>query len=300
MSLSPKSRGYSEMADGQRGPVSGSSRMAHRARAASPQPHAPALFQTAPSPTTSATSVAGGFHPAPLLLSGSSHPAGGSSPHHRKHNSVTPSEMVSPLGSPYLQATRFPSSLPAVTADEEIDSADILWREMQNSLAQVEVSAATNDPVFSTSHLKSLQQLRNKQLALAKAWARSEIDEVAENFGDGNGNGNPLAPTVSASGGRVPPQMTLPAQQDIGRRRLSIEEDVASAHVLDEKTENDLALARKRREANDRYFDRVNSGVLDVVATLEDVALALRAVERESNDIWSDSEESEPHQHRGG
>jgi hypothetical protein len=59
---------------------------------------------------------------------------------------------------------------------------------------------------------------------------------------------------------------------------------------LDEETEKDIRLARKRREANDRYFDRVNQGVLDVVAKLEEVAQAMRTVERESKDIWSDSE----------
>ncbi|KAG5292840.1 hypothetical protein I7I48_05046 [Histoplasma ohiense] len=58
---------------------------------------------------------------------------------------------------------------------------------------------------------------------------------------------------------------------------------------MSEKTERDILLARKRREANDRYFDRVNSGVLDVVAKLEEVASAMRVVERESKDIWNES-----------
>ncbi|KAI5303949.1 hypothetical protein KEM56_007031 [Ascosphaera pollenicola] len=283
------------MPDAQRVPAGASSRTSHRARAASPQAPVPALFQTAPSTNASATSVHGGLLAAPFTLSGPSATAGGSSPHHPRHSSAAPSEMISPLGSPYLQAARL--SPLAAAADEDADSADILWREMQDTLAQVEVSAATNDPVFNASHLKSLHQLRNKQLALAKAWARSEFDEVADHFGGENGNS--LAPSVSASGARAPPQMSLPVQPDVARRQLGTEDDLGSAHALDEKTENDLALARRRREANDRYFDRVSSGVLDVVATLEDVALALRAVERESNDIWSDSEESEPHQYRG-
>ncbi|OJD09571.1 hypothetical protein ACJ73_10215 [Blastomyces percursus] len=58
---------------------------------------------------------------------------------------------------------------------------------------------------------------------------------------------------------------------------------------MSETTERDILLARKRREANDRYFDRVNSGVLDVVAKLEEVALAMRVVERESKEIWNDT-----------
>ena len=59
---------------------------------------------------------------------------------------------------------------------------------------------------------------------------------------------------------------------------------------LEEETEADIILARRRREANDRYFQRVNAGVLDVVAKLEEVAGAMRAVEQESRDIWGESD----------
>lgn len=62
----------------------------------------------------------------------------------------------------------------------------------------------------------------------------------------------------------------------------------------EEETEVDILLARKRREANDRYFQRVNQGVLDVVAKLEDVAVAMRAVEQESKELWGDQNESVP------
>jgi hypothetical protein len=61
---------------------------------------------------------------------------------------------------------------------------------------------------------------------------------------------------------------------------------------MEEETEVDILLARKRREANDRYFQRVNQGVLDVVAKLEDVAIAMRAVEQESKELWGDDNES--------
>ena len=61
---------------------------------------------------------------------------------------------------------------------------------------------------------------------------------------------------------------------------------------LEEETENDIALARRRREANDRYFRVVNTAVKDVVAKLEDVARAMKEVELESKDIWDDSVES--------
>ncbi|KAI5289477.1 hypothetical protein KEM54_003799 [Ascosphaera aggregata] len=278
-----------------------SSRLGQRTRTKSPQAPPPSLFQPASSPNTSIASVPSGFPPAPLLLSGSTSVAGGSPSRHIRGSSK--GDMISPLGSPYLQPARLSIPLTAAAGgggDDDADSTDLLWREMQNTLAQVEVSAAANDSVFNPSHLESLQQLRSKQLALAKAWARSEVDEVVEHSGEETSN--VAAPSVSAAGSRAPPQMSLGVQQDLARRQFGTteSEDIQSAHVLDEKTENDLALARRRREANDHYFDRVSSGVLDVVSTLEDVALALRAVERESNDIWSDSEESEIHQYRGG
>ena len=59
---------------------------------------------------------------------------------------------------------------------------------------------------------------------------------------------------------------------------------------LEEETENDIALARQRREANDKYFQRVNTGVVDVVRKLEEVAKAMKGVEMESKEIWDDKE----------
>ncbi|KAM0739969.1 hypothetical protein ACQRIT_005153 [Beauveria bassiana] len=57
---------------------------------------------------------------------------------------------------------------------------------------------------------------------------------------------------------------------------------------LEEETEADILLARKRREANDEYFQRVKAGVIDVVSTLEKLAVAMRAVEQESKDVWNE------------
>ncbi|KAL1635481.1 hypothetical protein SLS58_010238 [Diplodia intermedia] len=72
------------------------------------------------------------------------------------------------------------------------------------------------------------------------------------------------------------------------RPRSGTETSVKSQ--LERDTENDIQLARKRREANDRYFQRVNAGVLDVVAKLEEVAKAMKGVEQESKEIWGDAE----------
>ncbi|KAK7751509.1 hypothetical protein SLS62_006596 [Diatrype stigma] len=63
---------------------------------------------------------------------------------------------------------------------------------------------------------------------------------------------------------------------------------------LVQETQTDILHARKRREANDRYFGRVDQGVRDVVARLGEVAAAMRAVEQETRDVWgSDSDSSD-------
>lgn len=56
--------------------------------------------------------------------------------------------------------------------------------------------------------------------------------------------------------------------------------------------EADIKVARKRREANERFFKRVQEGVGDVVRRLEVVAGAMGEVERESRSIWSSGSES--------
>jgi septum formation topological specificity factor MinE len=66
---------------------------------------------------------------------------------------------------------------------------------------------------------------------------------------------------------------------------------------LEEETEQDILLARNRREANDKYFQRVNEGVLDVVAKLEEVANAMKAVEQESRDIWGETDSARTSYH---
>ena len=58
------------------------------------------------------------------------------------------------------------------------------------------------------------------------------------------------------------------------------------------ETELDLELSRKRRIANDRYFEKVNHGVLDVVNQLEEVAKAMKGVESETKELWRDGADS--------
>lgn len=161
----------------------------------------------------------------------------------------------------------------------DVDGSDAIWQEMQSALSEVELSAVTSEHVFGEKHAEALEDLRQKQLKLAQAWARSEADDEVVDSSQNTMNeehaarrGTAESNTPETAAGKTTTQ------------------DRVSYHTLDEETEKDIILARKRREANDRYFDRVNQGVLDVVAKLEEVSQAMRTVERESKDIWSDSE----------
>ncbi|KAJ5761962.1 uncharacterized protein N7511_005344 [Penicillium nucicola] len=232
----------------------------------------PALFQGPPShnasnislsvpPATSALPTPSGSQPPPPQRNRSR--LGNEGEHAEKPN------LLSPFVSRRLSKS-------------DVDGSDAIWQEMQSALSEVELSAVTSENVFGEKHSEALEDLRQKQLRLAQAWARSEADdEVADPSHDG----------ASAKGSTARQRATTEAnakddtatEQSAGRGSLS-------HHTLDEETERDIIHARKRREANDRYFDRVNQGVLDVVAKLEEVAQAMRTVERESKDIWSDSE----------
>ncbi|KAK2737758.1 hypothetical protein FQN57_007405 [Myotisia sp. PD_48] len=138
------------------------------------------------------------------------------------------------------------------------NEADALWDQIQNTLADVELTAMGGDQMFGTHHSDKVETLRAKQLALAQAWARSEAEEVAEQ----------QFPSSSSDGGAIGGDENNPHE------------------ILDEKTEKDILQARKRRLANDRYFERVNKSVLDVVAKLEDVAQVMQDVANKNKELW--------------
>ncbi|EHK96351.1 hypothetical protein M7I_7939 [Glarea lozoyensis 74030] len=161
---------------------------------------------------------------------------------------------------------------------------------MQGTLEEVELSAVNGTHVFGPEHGKALDELRSAQIGLAQAWARSEADEAVEGTDKeskvkggltlGSEGRSALEAVGSTVTGSIRPGSSSGGIAAAERRGSKLEEE----------TEADVLLARKRREANDRYFQRVNAGVLDVVAKLEEVAAAMRAVEQESRDIWGESE----------
>ncbi|KAF5027207.1 hypothetical protein F66182_695 [Fusarium sp. NRRL 66182] len=185
---------------------------------------------------------------------------------------------------------------PAESTRATGDRTDLLWSEMQATLEEVELSASGGTHVFGPDHDRKLADLRAAQIALAQAWARSEADDVIEtaqleNVGSVAGSevrnmkgalGDTSKSGLEGTEKSAVGSSSRPNSSGTGAERLG--------HKLEEETEVDILLARKRREANDRYFQRVNQGVIDVVTRLEDVAVAMRAVEQESKEVWNEND----------
>lgn len=139
---------------------------------------------------------------------------------------------------------------------------------MQATLAEVELSAFSSTHVFGSAHSSALDELREAQIALAQAWGRGEAEMEQEEETEAE---------------------NVKVQSEKGK------EDGKKDGKTDEESEEegDVAEARRRREANEKYFRRVGEGVVDVVGKLEEVAQAMAKVERESREIWgSDSIDS--------
>jgi len=172
---------------------------------------------------------------------------------------------------------------------------------MQATLEEVELSATGGTRVFGPDHERKLSELRSAQIALAQAWARSEADDAIETISSGNAK-SPPSGTDGAGEGAGKSEAGGPAVTDGAKSTAGTGSARPGSsgmgggterlgQKLEEETAVDILLARKRREANDRYFQRVNQGVLDVVAKLEEVATAMRAVEQESKDIWAEGDD---------
>lgn len=137
---------------------------------------------------------------------------------------------------------------------------------MQATLAEVELSAFSSTHVFGAAHSEALEELRGAQVLLARAWGRSEGDDGDVVDKDGSKGG--------AGGG------------EMGKGRGE------DGQVDGDEEQVDILMARMRREANERFFKKVQEGVGDVVGRLEIVAEAMGKVERESREIWESGSES--------
>jgi hypothetical protein len=192
----------------------------------------------------------------------------GNSAYDGDHLSITSSN----TSAPFLRRQRLQNQ----AADAEASSkAEAIWAEMQNTLEEVELSAIKGPgmTVFGSEHSRALEELRRAQIELAKAWAHSEDGESSEpqrklsNIGSGS-----FSPPSTSSR----PRGNSSSKADKTFDRLKLEEE----------TEKDIELSKKRREENDRYFEKVNKGVQEVVVRLEEVARAMKGVESESQEIW--------------
>ncbi|KAE8453073.1 hypothetical protein EG329_012260 [Mollisiaceae sp. DMI_Dod_QoI] len=199
--------------------------------------------------------------------------------------------------------TALPRQFQDSEGKKQADRTDALWAEMQSTLEEVELSAVSGTHVFGQEHAKALEGLRTAQIELAQAWARSEADDVVESAdreskglsGDrGMTLGSEGKSLLDTGGSTVQSGSARPGSSGNAAAPLGGE---AMGTQLEEETQADILLARKRREANDKYFQRVNEGVLDVVAKLEEVAKAMKAVEQESRDIWGENESARTSYH---
>ncbi|KAK4228406.1 hypothetical protein QBC38DRAFT_475197 [Podospora fimiseda] len=207
------------------------------------------------------------------------------------------------------------SALARQESSRTADKTDARWAKMQTTLEEVDLTASGGTRVFGPDHEKKLDELRAAQIALAQAWARSEADEAIETVrmegghlkaastsagGLAGGEGGTAVGATTEGGkstvGSLGSAPARPGSSGLGIGTSTAAGGAAGAggthdgkkNGVEQETEVDILLARKRREANDRYFQRVNQGVLDVVAKLEEVAVAMRAVELESKEVWED------------
>lgn len=199
-------------------------------------------------------------------------------------------------------------------------SIDARWREMQSTLNEVELTAQSSTHVFGEGHARALDDLRDAQIALARAWGRGNEgkDEASREEGVGVGmdrfkGAQDLAEARrkdTAGVGAAGVGMGFGMGVGMGRKRADTEASASTVlsdesalsdstsvagsgrSALEDETAQDIRLASERRAANESYFRRVDEGVREVVERLEKVAEAMRGVEGEGRSLWGDSSSS--------
>ncbi|KAF2635928.1 hypothetical protein P280DRAFT_167395 [Massarina eburnea CBS 473.64] len=257
-------------------------------RTASSRLPAPALFVGPPSHNASNVSLLPGASPEKsnrtpitrqrsLLAPDPKRPLPPTATYDGEHLSVASSNPSAPF-------TRRQKQHSAAADAEASSRAEAIWAEMQNTLEEVELSAIKGPgmTVFGSEHSRALDELRRAQIDLAKAWARSEAEESLQSTS-----------SAKASSGTDAADLLSSSSSDRIHKHDSNTPITGSGlgstferSKLEGETEKDIELSRKRREANDRYFEKVNKGVLEVVNRLEEVARAMKGVESESKEIW--------------
>lgn len=187
------------------------------------------------------------------------------------------------------------------------------WREMQNTLNEVEITAQSSTHVFGEDHARALDRLRQAQVELARAWGRgseengsnaSTFSQMASENEVGKSQINRFQGADKTAADRIATsRQRSGTESSVASTALSGESDQSTTGTrnakekgsasLEDETAQDIKLAGERRAANEAYFRKVDQGVRDVVAKLELVAQAMRSVESESRSLWSGSESLE-------
>lgn len=172
------------------------------------------------------------------------------------------------------------------------------WKEMQNTLNEVELTAQSSTHVFGQSHAAALDTLRQAQVELARAWGRGNEENAA---GDGGLSQKDIHRFKGADDLAFDRSQSYRKRGDTDTSTSTALSDESlrsdpglkgGKSQLEDETAQDIKLASERRAANEAYFKKVDGGVKDVVAKLDAVAEAMRGVESESRSLWSSSEES--------
>lgn len=105
--------------------------------------------------------------------------------------------------------------------------------------------------MFGQAHAIALEELRAAQIQLAQAWGRDVGVDT----------------------------------EDV-KREERMDKGDGDNDDDDDDDEGDILVARRRREANERFFEKVREAVRDVVGRLEGVAEKMGKLEKESMEIW--------------
>lgn len=186
-------------------------------------------------------------------------------------------------------------------------SVDARWREMQNTLNEVEMTAQSSTHVFGESHAAALDSLRKAQVELAQAWGRGSEETDNDRADEMDVHRFRGADDLAADRAKT---STAGSTRRRGDTASSVSTVLSDSSVdtarsgrdqLEDETREDIRRASERRGANEAYFKKVEKSVGDVVSKLEVVAEAMRGVEGESRSLWSASSEgTERQQERKG
>lgn len=136
--------------------------------------------------------------------------------------------------------------------------------------------------MFGEGHAKALEELRQAQVELARAWGQTDAaDSDITETKDKRNSKESKKEKDNTDGKSNPPQN----KHDKNEKEMS-----EQAQRKLSTTTLDLTSAAKRRETSDKYFAAVKSGVAEVVRKLDGVADAMREVEMQSRDIWGDGD----------